>query len=82
VNLLSAGVLIVVGLGLLLCVGPVIRDAGGFVSWTYRIHKRVPITGRLYRTFDTYRYVAAIPFLGMGSIFVIAGVVLLVRTLL
>jgi hypothetical protein len=82
VHLFSAGVLIVLGFGLLLCVGPVMRDAGGLASWSYRIHKRLPIIGRLYRTFDTYRYVAAVPFVGMGSIFVILGVVFLVRTLL
>jgi hypothetical protein len=71
---------LVLGFGLLLCVGPVMRDAGGLVSWSYRLHKRLPIMGRLYRTFDTYRYVAAIPFVGMGSIFVVLGVVLLLRT--
>jgi hypothetical protein len=82
VHLISAGALLVLGAGLLLCVGPIIRDAGGFVSWSYRLHKRLPIMGRLYRTFDTYRYVAAVPFVGMGGIFVILGVVLLVRTIL
>lgn len=81
VRLISAGALLVLGFGLLLCFRPVMRDAGGFVSWSYRVHKRLPITGRLYRTFDTYRYVAAIPFVGMGIIFVVGGVVLLIRAI-
>jgi hypothetical protein len=81
VHLFSAGVLLILGIGLLLCVGPVLRDKGRLISWTYRIHKRLPITGRLYRDFDTYRYVAAIPFIGMGSIFVVLGLVLLARAI-
>jgi hypothetical protein len=82
VHLFSAGVLLVLGVGLLLCVRPVLRDKGRVVSWTYRIPKKMPITGRLYRDFETYRYVAAIPFIWMGEIFVVLGLVLLARTII
>jgi hypothetical protein len=81
-RVLAAVAVLAVGIAFLLCVGPVLRDTGGLVSPSYRVHQRLPVMRRLYRTFDTYRYVVAVPFLATGGSFVILGVVLGARALL